>query len=360
MPCVFARSIQPTPRRPTSTSQRRSHPEIVERPNPLIQCIEVPNGAARHHSFNRMGAGSNPQGRSACEALRILLLCLIGSTDKAKGTNTLAKKNTDRVTGKRAYITGASSGIGEAFARRLAQDRYDLTVIARNKERLEKVAEELRDRHSVGVRVLPADLTKTVSVKKVERAIEGDEQAHILVNNAGFGTMGDFAELDFEREEEQIRLNVLALVRLTRAALPGMLRRHRGAIINVSSLAGLQPGPGTATYSATKAFVTSFSESIGEETRGSGVQIQSLCPGFTRTEFQQRAEIDTSALPQAAWMSAKDVVDESIDGLQRGEIVCIPGFLNRLLASTVTSIPRPVARRILGYARQQLLEGQTP
>ncbi len=267
----------------------------------------------------------------------------------------MAKKAADNVAGRRALVTGASSGIGEAFARRLARDRYDLALVARNKERLEEIAAELRDRHSVGVKVITADLTKTVSLKKVERAIEADEQLQILVNNAGFGSMGNFAELDPVREEEQIRLNVLALVRLTRAALPGMLNRHRGAIINVSSLAGMQPGPGTATYSATKAYVTSFSESLGEETRGSGVQIQALCPGFTRTNFQRRADIDASSLPESAWMSAEEVVDASIDGLRGGEVVCIPGFLNRLLASTVTSIPRPVARRLLGYARQQML-----
>ncbi len=265
----------------------------------------------------------------------------------------MAKRNQDIVNGRRALISGASSGIGAAFAKRLAADRYDLTLVARNAERLESLAAELRADHRAGVRVLPADLTKTVQLRKVERAIESDEKLEILVNNAGFGTMGPFAELDTAIEEDQIRLNVLALVRMTRAALPGMIQRHRGAIINVSSMAGFQPGPTTATYSATKAYVNTFTESLHEELRGSGVQIQALCPGFTRTEFQQRANIDTSTLPDIAWMEAEDVVDASLAGLNSGDVVCVPGFLNRILATTVSSIPRPVARVILGTAVRQ-------
>ncbi len=267
----------------------------------------------------------------------------------------MARKNQDIVTGRRALVTGASSGIGEAFAKRLAQDRYDLVLVARNKERLEELAAKLRAERGVGVKVLPADLTKTVQLRKVERAIESDEHLEILVNNAGFGTMGHFADLDAAVEEDQIRLNVLALVRLTRAALPHMVERHRGAIINVSSMAGMQPGPTTATYSATKAYVNAFTEGIFEELQGSGVQVQALCPGFTRTEFQQRADIDTSALPDLAWMEAEEVVDASIAGLNGGDVLCVPGLLNRLLATTVSSIPRPVARRLLGTAARQVL-----
>lgn len=267
----------------------------------------------------------------------------------------MPEKSTKALAGRRALVTGASSGIGEAFAKHLARDRYDLTLVARNKDRLEALAKELRSRQSIDVKVLPADLTRTQSLRKVERAIEAEERLELLVNNAGFGTMGQFAELDIAIEEEEIRLNVLALVRLTRAALPAMLARRRGAIINVSSMAGLQPGPTTATYSATKAFVNTFTEGLHEELQGSGVQVQALCPGFTRTEFQQRAKIDVSALPEIAWMSADEVVDASLGGLNRGDVVCVPGILNRFLATTVTSIPRPVARRILGIASRQVL-----
>lgn len=267
----------------------------------------------------------------------------------------MAKKTPDIVAGRRAVVTGASTGIGAAFARRLARSGYDLTLVARNKERLEELAEELRSRHGVGVKVLPADLTKTQPLRKVERAIEGDEHLEMLVNNAGFGTLGKFAELDPAVEEEEIRLNVLALMRLSRAALPGMISRRRGALINVSSMAALQPGPTTATYSATKAYVNSFTEALHEELRGTGVQVQVLCPGFTRTEFQQRANIDTSGLPEIAWMEADEVVEASLAGLNGGDVVCVPGLLNRFFATTVTSIPRPVARRILGTAVRQVL-----
>ncbi len=267
----------------------------------------------------------------------------------------MAEKTPHTVAGRRALVTGASSGIGEAFATRLARDRYDLTLVARNKERLQDLAARLHSRHGIGVQVLPADLTKTPSLRKIERAIESDDRLEILVNNAGFGTMGQFAELDVAVEEEEIRLNVLALVRLTRAGLPGMIARRRGAIINVSSMAGLQPGPTTTTYSATKAYVNSFTEGLHEELQGSGVQVQALCPGFTRTEFQQRAGMDVSALPAIAWMDADAVVDASLVGLNRGDVLCVPGWLNRLLATTVMSIPRPVARRILGMAARQVL-----
>lgn len=270
----------------------------------------------------------------------------------------MPKKNKDIVSGRRALVTGASSGIGQAFATRLAQDRYDLVLVARNVERLEQLAEQLRSDHGTGVKVLPADLTKTQQLRKVERHIAADEHLEILVNNAGFGTAGQFAELDIAVEEDQIRLNVLALVRLTRVALPAMVQRHRGAIINVSSMAGMQPGPTTATYSATKAYVNTFTEGLHEELQGSGVQVQALCPGFTRTEFQQRANIDTSSLPELAWMEAADVVDASIAGLGRGDVICVPGLLNRLLASTAAAIPRPVARKILGAAARQVLRTQ--
>ncbi len=267
----------------------------------------------------------------------------------------MAKKAAETVTGRTALITGASSGIGEAFARRLARDRYDLVLVARNKERLEEIAGELRDAHRIGAKVLPADLTKTQSLRKIERAIASDENLEVLVNNAGFGTMGPLVELDPDTEEEQIRLNILALSRLTRAALPEMVRRHRGAIINVSSMAGMQPGPKTATYSATKAFVNSFTESLHEELLGTGVQTQVLCPGFTRTEFQRRANIDTAGIPDMAWMSPEEVVDISIASLGRGDVICVPGLLNRFLAATVAAIPRPVARKVLGLATKQVL-----
>ena len=157
-----------------------------------------------------------------------------------------------------------------------------------------------------------ADLTQSMALRTVEEHVAGDDALELLVNNAGFGTTGPFARLDPDQEEAEICLNVLALVRLTRAALPGMIARGRGAIINVSSLAAFVPGPYDATYGATKAFVNSFTEALHEELCGTGVYVQTLCPGFTYTEFQQRAGIDISKIPTCAWMTPEAVVEASL------------------------------------------------
>ena len=257
---------------------------------------------------------------------------------------------------RRAWITGASTGIGAAFARRLATDQFDLALVARSRDRLTELARELHAAHGIACDVMAADLTVAVDLQRVAEAAAADEALELLVNNAGFGTSGPFAELDPEREEEEIRLNVVALTRLTRAVLPGLVERARGSIINVSSLAGFQPAPLNATYGATKAFVNSFTESLHEELRGSGVRVQALCPGFTRTEFQQRAGIDTSGIPSFAWMSAEAVVDSALAGLERGEVLCVPGFGNRLLATTVSALPRGLVRRMSGIAVRRFLK----
>jgi hypothetical protein len=238
----------------------------------------------------------------------------------------------------------------------LARDGRDLVLVARRLDRLEESAKQLRERFGCGVSVVAADLTQSSELRKVEEQVASDEALDLLVNNAGFGTIGRFATLDPDREEEEVRLNVIALQRLTRAALPGMMARKRGGIINVSSMAGLQPGPSNATYSATKAFVNSFTEALHEELRGSGVQVQALCPGFTRTEFQEVAGVNTSDLPSFAWMSAEAVVDASIAGLGRGDVILVPGFGNRVLATVAGTAPRPLVRRILGIAGNRIVK----
>lgn len=255
---------------------------------------------------------------------------------------------------RRALVTGASSGIGSAFAAHLARDGYDLVLVARNGARLSALSSQLRERHGAAVRVVPADLTQAAELHSVEREI-AQHPLDLLVNNAGFATNGRFATLSPDREEEEIKLNVVAVVRLARAALPGMLARKRGAIINVSSLAALQPGPNTATYAASKAFVNSFTEALSEEVRGSGVRVQVLCPGFTRTEFQERAGIDASRIPPVAWMTAEAVVDASLAALKRGDVVCVPGVVNRLLAAAVATVPRALVRRATGILSNRVL-----
>src|SRR5690606_27628834 len=180
-----------------------------------------------------------------------------------------------------AVVTGASAGIGRAFAERLAREAWDLVLVARRRDRLDELAAALRAAHGRRVDVLAADLTDAGGLRAVEERIAAEPTLELLVNNAGFGTSGPFADLDRDREEQEVRLNVLALVRLTHAALQGFRERGHGTVVNVSSLAGFQPSPYNATYAATKAFVNSFTQAVAEELRGSGVRLQLLCPGFT-------------------------------------------------------------------------------
>ncbi len=270
----------------------------------------------------------------------------------------MAKGSTDgsaHASRRRALVTGASSGIGEAFAERLAGERYNLVLVARNRTGLEHVAQRLRRSAKIEIEVLAADLTRPAQLEAVEKRVASNEAIELLVNNAGFGTFGRFAELDPDQEDDLIRLNIVALMRLTRAALPGMVARGHGAIINVSSLASFQPGPYSATYGATKAFVNSFTEAIYEELRGTGVRVQALCPGFTRTQFQERARIDASAVPAFAWMSSEAVVDASLAALRRGELLCVPGLANWTLATLAGMFPRGVARRVAGLLVERSL-----
>ncbi len=252
----------------------------------------------------------------------------------------------DRAGQRWALVTGASSGIGRAYAEKLAARRYNLVIVARDAGRLAEVAERVRGTHNVECEVLPADLVDPVQRRGVEQRLAAAPAVDLLVNNAGFGTTGQFVDLDLDTEERQILLNQVALMRLTRAALPGMVERRRGAIVNVSSLAGFVPGASMATYCATKAFVTSFTEALHEELRGTGVRVQALCPGLTRTEFQHRAGVDASRAPGFLWMTAEDVVDESLRGLRRRKLVVVPGKLNRSAAALIRVSPHPAVRRV--------------
>jgi short-subunit dehydrogenase len=251
-----------------------------------------------------------------------------------------------------AVVTGASVGLGRAFAERLAREQYDLVLVARDAERLGELAGRLASERPIEARALPADLTDPAGLARVEAEVR-ERTPDLLVNNAGFATVGRFAELDVGAEEREVRLNVLALLRLTHAALRPMVERGHGAVINVSSLAGEAASPFTATYAATKAFVTSFTEALSEELRGSGVRVQALLPGFTRTEFQQRAGIDTKAIPDLAWMEPGDVVEASLAALEKGVVTCIPGLGNRMLAPLQRLLPRSLVRRVLGAALER-------
>ncbi|MFL6238314.1 MAG: SDR family NAD(P)-dependent oxidoreductase [Actinomycetes bacterium] len=245
-----------------------------------------------------------------------------------------------------ALVTGASSGIGAAFVRLLAERGHDLVLVARRGDRLEALAKELDAAHGIAVEVLVADLSTSDGLAAVERRLVDDSRpVGLLVNNAGFGTAGSFADLDVAREEEMVRLNVLALVRLTHAALGGMLARGRGGIINVSSTAGFQPIPGWATYAASKAFVSRFTEAIAGEYASSGVTITALCPGFTRTEFQEKADFGEDNVPKFLWQSPEDVAAAGLDALDRGRVYAIPGWAYRALEVTTGILPKTVIRK---------------
>ncbi len=241
-----------------------------------------------------------------------------------------------------ALVTGASAGIGEEFARQLAARGHDLVLVARDAARLEALAKELADERGANADVLPADLTDDGQLATVEaRARTVD----MLVNNAGYGTFGNFYELDLAVETREVQLNVLALMRLTHAAAEAMAARGNGAILNVSSLAGFQPGPMNATYSATKAFVTSFTEAVHEEMKGTGVSVSVLCPGFTRTEFQERANAPASDVPGFMWQNAPEVAAAGLDGLAKNKAIIVPGSVNRVLGTFSSMAPHAVTRR---------------
>ncbi len=248
----------------------------------------------------------------------------------------------------RALVTGASSGIGRAFTVALAGAGTNLVLVARRRERLEALAADLRSAQGIDVEVLVADLSDEEALRGVERRVgDADRPVDVLVNCAGFGTFGPFADLPSEGEVEQIRVNVVAPVRLTRAALPGMLERGRGGIINVSSIAAIQPLPRWATYGATKAYLTSFSQAVHEEVRGRGVTVLALMPGFTRTEFQDRSGSSTHRLPGFAWMSPDAVARSGLLALARGRATHVPGMGYRAFAAVSRVTPWAFARRVV-------------
>ena len=230
----------------------------------------------------------------------------------------------------RAVVTGASSGIGLAFAERLAHDGYDLVVVARRRDRLEALARRLREQHEVVVDVLVADLTQPAELSLVEQHITGDGSLTLVVNNAGSAGYMPFVSLDPDHAEELIRLHIIAVTRLTRAALPSMLAHGRGAVINVSSLLAFSASvasptlPKRAVYAGAKAYINAFTETLSHELEGTGVRVQALCPGIVRTEFHEVAGNDLSRLPPEAFASPEDIVRASLSGLRLGETLCLP------------------------------------
>jgi short-subunit dehydrogenase len=245
---------------------------------------------------------------------------------------------------KVALITGASAGLGVEFARQLSRRGHALVLVARRKERLEQLADELGD-----ARVVAIDLSKANAAAKLMTDLgAAGEEVDILVNNAGFGLIGRFAELDARRERQMIDLNVGTLTDLCRAVAPQMIARKSGAILNVASTAAFQPGPKMAVYFATKAFVLSLSEALHEELKPHGVRVTCLCPGPTRTEFGDVAGFRGSGMFERVAMEAPEVVQAGLKGLDRNQAVVITGLVNKVGAASTRFAPRSVVRKIAG------------
>lgn len=251
-------------------------------------------------------------------------------------------------TWRRALVTGASSGIGEAIARQLGAAGTDVVLVARNGDRLEDIAGEIRGRNGVKVDVLVADLSDPAQLAAVEdRVAATAAPIELLVNNAGYGLNGDFTERSADDHEGMVRTNVVALMRLTHAAAARMAPGSWGGILNVSSVVSFQPGPGSADYAATKAYVTSLTLALHEELRGSGVHVSCLCPGATRTEFQQRGGYAID-MPSFVWQSPEEVARAGLAGVAANTALVTPGVHNVALHWTSRLLPGAVTRRVAG------------
>lgn len=242
-----------------------------------------------------------------------------------------------------ALITGPTSGLGAGFARRYAIDGYDLVLVARDVSRLEALAAELHDEAGAKVEVLPADLAKAADRAKVADRLKAG--VRVLVNNAGFGTSGEFWTASMETLQSQLDVNVTAVMALTHAALPPMLDAGEGTVINVASVAGLLPGRGS-TYSASKAWVVSFTEGLANGLGGTGVGVHALCPGFVHTEFHERAGIEMEGTPSFLWLEVDDVVRDCLADAAKGNVVIVPGIQYKALTTAGRLVPRNLVRRI--------------
>ena len=249
----------------------------------------------------------------------------------------------------RALVTGASSGLGRTFATQLAGQGTDLVLVARRGEELQELASNLRAAHDVAAEVLPADLCEPAERGRVEDRLRDDaEPVDLLVNNAGFGTIGRLVNQDVDGQARMVELNVTTVVRLSHVAAWQMAERGRGGILNVSSLSSFQPLPSMATYAATKAAVSSFTEALHEELLGTGVHVTNLCPGFTRTSFAAAAGAEDTAdeIPALFWMEADPVCRAGLQGVTANRATVVPGLANRAVSQFVNSVPGILKRKL--------------
>jgi uncharacterized protein len=241
-----------------------------------------------------------------------------------------------------ALITGGSSGIGETFARHLAARGCDLILVARRTDRLAQLAAELKAAHGIAVETIGADLATDAGVAAVAERIAAEPRLDYLVNNAGFGTKGLFFQADIEGQDQMHRLHVMAAMRLTHVALRDMVKRGKGAVINVSSVAAFVKSAGGTSYSATKAWMNHFTEGLRLELKSvdSPVRVQALCPGYTYSEFHDTMGWDRGNAPKSWWMTSDFVVSESLKGLDRDQLFVVPGWRYKLLVSIIPKLPQ--------------------
>jgi short-subunit dehydrogenase len=238
-----------------------------------------------------------------------------------------------------AVITGASSGIGEAYARALAEQGFELVLVARRKDKLEKLRSELEEKFSIKADVLAADLSDLSDIEQIYKILGEREDIDILINNAGFGTLGYFDLIPLEPSIEMLFVHNIAPVSFSRAVLPNMVKKGRGIIINVASFGAFFPSYQNVIYCATKAFLKMFTEGLAVELEDTGIKVQVLCPGFTKTEFHEVGyfkEFDRSVIPELAWMTSEEVVEISLKAFANNELIVVPGEANKKFLETIT------------------------
>jgi uncharacterized protein len=243
---------------------------------------------------------------------------------------------------RKALITGASSGIGKAFAQRFAQLGFDLIITGRRKEKLALLTKQLEEQFGISVKIIIAELSEEKDIKKILKVIANEDNIFVLINNAGFGSGKEFHTNDIDNHLNMLQVHVVTAIKLVHAVLPRMISRNEGTIINVSSLGAFTPAQGNSIYSSTKMFLKNFTETLHMEVSQYGIKVQCLCPGFTHSDFHERCE-NRNVLKNnhfIHWMEAETVVDRCLKSLEKGKIVCIPGFVNRLLAGIIPFIPR--------------------
>jgi len=254
-----------------------------------------------------------------------------------------------------ALITGASGGIGEAFARKMAASGYNVILVARSADKLHALEQELAATYTITATGLPSDLTDVAAPQAIYDTLQAQAlTVDVLINNAGYATYGKFHEAELQKELNMIQLNITTLVDLTHRFLPGMVARKRGRILNVASTAAFQAGPLMAVYYASKAFVLSFSEALANELADTGVTVTALCPGPTASGFQARAAMEESKLVQSGLMTAEAVVERGYAGLLAGETVVIPGLYNQLGALAPRFLPRKLITRTVRNMQERV------